>query len=113
MAYPVDNNAFQFNQNIGAIIRQKRLLMGLSQKNVAKKIGVSFQQVQKYESGQTGISVYKFKQICGAMQISFDNIFTATKYPDIYDEESFDLLNKFQSMDPNARKDLAKIIARL
>jgi ribosome-binding protein aMBF1 (putative translation factor) len=36
---------------IGARIRDGRTALGLSQKGLAKKLGVSFQQVQKYEKG--------------------------------------------------------------
>jgi DNA-binding XRE family transcriptional regulator len=36
---------------VGARIKERRKLLGLSQANLAEKIGVTFQQVQKYEKG--------------------------------------------------------------
>lgn len=40
---------------IGQRIRVRRQLLGLSQEALAKKIGITFQQVQKYERGMNRI----------------------------------------------------------
>jgi len=40
-----------YDRAIGVRIREARLALGLSQKDVADAIGVSYQQLQKYESG--------------------------------------------------------------
>jgi transcriptional regulator with XRE-family HTH domain len=40
------------DRNVGARVRMQRMLCGLSQADVGKAVGVSFQQVQKYEKGQ-------------------------------------------------------------
>ena len=39
------------NAYIGQRIRQQRLILGISQEKLGEAIGVSFQQVQKYEKG--------------------------------------------------------------
>jgi transcriptional regulator with XRE-family HTH domain len=36
---------------VGARIRMRRQLLGMSQERLAEQIGVTFQQVQKYEKG--------------------------------------------------------------
>jgi transcriptional regulator with XRE-family HTH domain len=49
MAHPTDIH-------IGQRVREKRMALGLSQTALAEKLGISFQQVQKYESGANRIS---------------------------------------------------------
>lgn len=44
------------DEHIGARISLRRTLMGLSQKDIAGAIGVTFQQVQKYERGLNSMS---------------------------------------------------------
>jgi transcriptional regulator with XRE-family HTH domain len=39
------------DEYVGNRIRSKRILLGMDQKNLANKIGVSYQQIQKYEAG--------------------------------------------------------------
>lgn len=42
--------------HVGARVRQRRVLLGLSQSKLGQNIGVTFQQMQKYESGANRIS---------------------------------------------------------
>ena len=42
---------------VGAVIRQRRLAIGLSQQKLAAAIGITFQQIQKYENGRNRISL--------------------------------------------------------
>lgn len=45
---------------LGALIRQRRKVRGLSQQALAISLGISFQQVQKYERGVNRMSVAMF-----------------------------------------------------
>lgn len=45
--------------HVGAMIRARRLAIGMSQEQLAQAIGTSFQQVQKYERGANRISASK------------------------------------------------------
>ncbi len=58
------------DKKIGLKIKQIRKSWGLSQIELAEKIGVSFQQVQKYEKGSTRISVMRLQQISEALGVS-------------------------------------------
>jgi len=49
--------------DIGSIIREMRKAAGMSQMRLAEKIGVSYQQVQKYEKGASKLSVPRLMQI--------------------------------------------------
>ena len=46
--------------------------LGLSQEGLAEKLGISYQQVQKYEKGSTGLTIWRLQQIAGALQVSLD-----------------------------------------
>ena len=53
---PPNLEARDVDSHVGAQMRRRRMLAGLTQQNVAKVLGVSFQQVQKYENGVNRIS---------------------------------------------------------
>lgn len=52
---------------LGLGIRLRRHAMGLSQHQLGERIGVSFQQVQKYERGANRVSVSTLVGICEAL----------------------------------------------
>ena len=49
--------------HVGARVRLKRNLLGLSQEKLGESLGVTFQQVQKYEKGSNRISASKMQKI--------------------------------------------------
>jgi transcriptional regulator with XRE-family HTH domain len=54
----------------GGLIRQLRKAMGWSQMALAEKIGVTYQQVQKYEKGSSVLNFVRAKQIAEAFEVS-------------------------------------------
>jgi transcriptional regulator with XRE-family HTH domain len=65
------------SKEIGKRIRQFRQDAGLSQESLAELVGVSFQQVQKYESGFTTLNITKLQQIALALNVSVADFFDA------------------------------------
>ena len=59
--------------HVGARIRLRRRLLGLSQEKLAEALGLTFQQVQKYERGSNRVSASKLYEISRTLQapISF------------------------------------------
>jgi len=57
------------NKQIGLNIKSMRTKYGLSQIELAEKINLSFQQIQKYEKGVTAISVSRLQQIAEAFGV--------------------------------------------
>ncbi len=57
------------NKEIGARIRVARKERGLTQMQLADKVGVSFQQIQKYETGKDRIFVERLQQIAKALDV--------------------------------------------
>ncbi|MEM9965355.1 MAG: helix-turn-helix domain-containing protein [Asticcacaulis sp.] len=60
---------------VGARVRGRRKEMGLSQTELAEAVGVTFQQVQKYESGVNRISASKLFEISKVLQTSIQDFF--------------------------------------
>lgn len=61
----------EFNVGLGELIRAERCRQGLTQRDVADKLGITFQQFQKYEKGTTAITVYRLGQISCVLEKSF------------------------------------------
>lgn len=68
MAHPVD-------VYVGRKIREARAAMKISQQKLGKKLGVSFQQVQKYEKGANRIGTSRLYQISRELGIGDLNWF--------------------------------------
>ncbi len=68
MPHPVDTH-------VGGRVRQRREMCGLPQKELARQLGISFQQVQKYESGANRISASKLWQLCEVLDTAPEHFF--------------------------------------
>jgi transcriptional regulator with XRE-family HTH domain len=55
--------------HVGSRVRMRRLMLGLSQTKLADAIGLTFQQVQKYEKGTNRVSASRLQQICDVLQV--------------------------------------------
>lgn len=54
--------------HVGQRVRQRRTLLGMSQERLASGVGLTFQQIQKYERGKNRIGssrLYEFAKILG------------------------------------------------
>ena len=60
-------------KNIGERIKKYRVAANISQMALAEKIGISYQQLQKYEKGINNISAYRLQQISEALKIPISN----------------------------------------
>lgn len=52
------DNAKSFYQIFGAKLRQQRAICGMTQKQLGDALGITFQQIQKYELGTNQISLF-------------------------------------------------------
>jgi transcriptional regulator with XRE-family HTH domain len=60
---------------VGARISLRRSAMGLSQTALAQQLGISFQQVQKYETGQNRISASRLHRVATVLATSVEAFF--------------------------------------
>jgi len=70
----------EIEKEIGEQIRNLRKEAGVSQMELAERIGVSFQQIQKYEKGATKISVFRLLQICEAFGVAVAVFFSDSRH---------------------------------
>tara|TARA_B100000676_G_scaffold19987_1_gene17315 strand:- start:1566 stop:2078 length:513 start_codon:yes stop_codon:yes gene_type:complete len=59
----------EIDVHVGQRVRQRRVLCGLSQKELANAIGLTFQQLQKYERGMNRISASKLWQMSRILNV--------------------------------------------
>jgi len=62
---------------LGMKIKLLRQQAGLSQEKLAEMVGVTFQQVQKYENGQTTLNILKLQHIAKALKVSASEFFSS------------------------------------
>ena len=55
--------------DIGMRVRLRRVELDISQEELGKRLGVSFQQVQKYEKGINRVSAGRLQQIASALDV--------------------------------------------
>lgn len=74
--------------HIGSRIRSRRMQVGKSQEWLAEKLGLTFQQVQKYEKGTNGVRGSRMQQIATALDVPpayfFENIPTSGPAGDVH-----------------------------
>ena len=118
--------------HVGQRLRVRRSLLGLSQEKLADSIGLTFQQIQKYERGMNRISagrLYQFSKILDVPiayfydQFAGKSRFTAALGMADNDQEEFtvgdlmqsketiDLIRAYYSIEnPEIRKDIMKFV---
>ncbi len=56
--------------HVGGLIRLRRVNMGISQEKLGEEIGVTFQQVQKYEKGANRVGSSRLQAIATALNVT-------------------------------------------
>jgi transcriptional regulator with XRE-family HTH domain len=57
------------DKHVGGRLRMRRLMLDMSQSDIAGALGVTFQQVQKYEKGTNRISASRLQHISQILQV--------------------------------------------
>jgi transcriptional regulator with XRE-family HTH domain len=57
------------DKHVGSRVRMRRLMLKMSQTDVANALGLTFQQVQKYEKGSNRISASRLQHISQILQV--------------------------------------------
>jgi len=61
--------------HVGARIRQRRTVLGMSQEKLGDALRLTFQQVQKYERGTNRVSASRLYDLCRVFKVSPDYFF--------------------------------------
>jgi transcriptional regulator with XRE-family HTH domain len=57
------------DQHVGRRVRMRRLMLAMSQEKLAAALGLTFQQVQKYEKGTNRIGASRLQQMSHILQV--------------------------------------------
>ena len=63
------------DKKIGSVIRMRRLKLGLTQADLGNALGVTFQQIQKYENGTNAVASTRISDLCQALEITPNDLF--------------------------------------
>lgn len=118
MPHPVD-------VHVGKRIRQRRWLISMTQQQLAERVGIKFQQIQKYETGANRVSASRLWDIAEVLEVQvsffFEGLNSATPEGDsalpkdlIGDKEAMDLVRSYYAIPENQRRrlfDLARVLS--
>lgn len=62
--------------HVGGRIRTRRLMIGMNQETLARALGLTFQQVQKYEGGANRVSASRLSQIAEILGVPISHFFS-------------------------------------
>lgn len=68
MKHPVDIH-------VGKRVRHRRWMVGMTQQQLAEKVGIKFQQIQKYETGMNRVSASRLWDIAHALDVPISFFF--------------------------------------
>ena len=57
------------DKHVGARVRMRRMMLAMSQEKLGDALGLTFQQVQKYEKGTNRIGASRLQQISNTLQV--------------------------------------------
>jgi transcriptional regulator with XRE-family HTH domain len=63
------------DKHVGSRVRMRRMMLGMSQEKLGDALGLTFQQVQKYEKGTNRIGASRLQQISQILQVSVSFFF--------------------------------------
>lgn len=115
MTHPVD-------AHVGQKIRQQRWLIGMTQQQLAERVGIKFQQIQKYETGANRVSASRLWGIAEVLGVPVSYFFDGLEGdsgqvgadsaipPDvILNREALDLVRSLQSIPEEQRRHLVEL----
>jgi transcriptional regulator with XRE-family HTH domain len=93
--------------HVGSRIRTRRIYLDMRQEELARELGLTFQQVQKYESGANRVSASRLWEIAAILKMPIGYFFPGDQGQDRPNEqlqrpESIELIRFFYAI-PNAR----------
>ena len=60
---------------VGSRVRMRRIMLGMSQEKLGEALGLTFQQVQKYEKGTNRVGASRIQQIAEILQVPVSFLF--------------------------------------
>jgi transcriptional regulator with XRE-family HTH domain len=107
------------SMEIGERIKRRRRELKLSQEDLAEILGVTYQQIQRYENGTNKLNVENIQIIAHALSAPLSYFFESYKIPPVAEELSpatsveNKLLGYFRKIKSDGSKSLVMQVARL
>ena len=67
------------DKHVGSRVRMRRMMLGMSQEKLGDALGLTFQQVQKYEKGSNRIGASRLQQISHILQVPVSFFFEGAR----------------------------------
>lgn len=116
MKHPVD-------AHVGKRIRHRRWMIGMTQQQLADKVGIKFQQIQKYETGMNRVSASRLWDIADALGVTIAFFFEGLAEGSapqpvggdlMADKEALELVRSYYAIPEAQRRrlfDLARVLS--
>jgi transcriptional regulator with XRE-family HTH domain len=119
MSHPVD-------EHVGKRIRHRRWMVGMTQQQLADRVGIKFQQIQKYETGMNRVSASRLWDIAEALTVPVSFFFEGLDEDGgvlqdgvlqgdiLSDKEALELVRSYYAIPENQRRrlfDLARVLS--
>ncbi len=120
MKHPVD-------VHVGKRVRHRRWMVGMTQQQLAEKVGIKFQQIQKYETGMNRVSASRLWEIATALGVTvsffFEGLGAKTEQSNaesahpvdlLADKEALELVRSYYAIPETQRRrlfDLARVLS--
>lgn len=102
--------ATEFDKKIGELIAIRRRMFGMSQKDLAKKIGITFQQIQKYEVAENRLSASRLFDIANAFEMSVGQLVDGTEQEYMQDPMAAEMIQiMYRKMSADQRRALLRV----
>ncbi len=99
MSLKTEHTADPVDVTVGTRIRLTRKMRNISQQALAEAIGVSFQQVQKYERGANRVSASMLVRIADTLEVDISDLFGRANARGAIDDQLADLLATTGALD--------------
>lgn len=118
MKHPVD-------VHVGKRVRHRRWMVGMTQQQLAEKVGIKFQQIQKYETGMNRVSASRLWEISTSLSVPVSFFFEGLGDKDqdvateqlgdlLADKEALELVRSYYAIPETQRRrlfDLARVLS--
>src|SRR5580704_14977526 len=85
--------------HVGARVRSRRMMLKMSQTKLGEQLGVTYQQIQKYEKGVNRIGAGRLQELAGILEVSVEYFFEGAPqiFPGRRKEPPADYVQEFLS----------------
>lgn len=105
---------------VGRNIRTIRVMRGLSQEKLGEALGITFQQIQKYEKGSNRVSASTLVGISAALSCNVSDLFSGADQPNAspiaqpaYTNEAMRVAGEFDKLSPRVKRAVARFVTSM